>query len=309
LDLNQLRAFDALMRERHVTRAAFRLGIGQSSMSFLLGKLRELLQDELLIRTGSGLVPTERALELWPRVQEAIGVVERVFEQPAVFDPSLAKMTFRMIVVDYIDYMLLPRVARRLRQEAPGVSLHVLQTRPHQFGEMLAAGDLDLVLSYFPNPPDYLQARRLFSDRFVGMCATGHPVLQATLDPASFCALPHITIEPDSAQIYNVQINEALEPFGLQRDVRMVKPSFLTLPFILETTDMVASMPARLARRMSSMAQVSLFDIPLELPTFDVRMLWHPRTSNSAAHEWLRSLILSCASEDQALGRSPKERA
>lgn len=295
LDLALLRAFDTLMRERHVTRAADRLDIGQSSMSGMLAKLRELFQDELLIRAGQGLMPTERALALWPRVQEALAAMERLLQPPEGFDPAQASLAFRMIVVDYIDFVLMPVVMQRLRREAPGVKIHVLQTRPHQFGQMLATGDLDLALSYFPDPPDYLKARRLFGDRFVGVAAANHAAIGRPLDVAGFCALPHVTIEPDAAQIYNVQIDEALEPHGLRRHVQMVKPSFLALPFVLETSDMVSCIPARLAQRMQRMARIGIFGIPLDLPPFDVRMLWHPRTTHSPAHEWLRSLIADCA--------------
>jgi DNA-binding transcriptional LysR family regulator len=201
LDLALLRAFDTLMRERHVTRAADRLDMGQSSMSGMLARLRELFQDELLIRSGSGLMPTERALALWPRVQEALAALERVLEAPEGFDPASASLAFRMIVVDYIDFVLMPVVMQRLRREAPGIKIHVLQTRPHQFGQMLAMGDLDLALSYFPDPPDYLKSRRLFGDRFVGVAAAGHAVLGRPLATAAFCAQPHVTIETDAAQI------------------------------------------------------------------------------------------------------------
>jgi DNA-binding transcriptional LysR family regulator len=296
LDLNLLRAFDALLREKHVTRAAERLEINQSSMSVSLAKLRELLGDELLMRSGTGLMPTERALLLWPRVQDAIAALERVIEPPR-FDPESANHTFRLIVIDYIDLLMMPAVMHRIRAEAPGVKLHVLQTNPHHFGEMMAAGEVDLALTYFPNAPEYLKGRKLFSDRFLGLAASDHPVHGKELDVAAFCALPHVTIEPAAAQIYNVQIDAALEPHGMRRLVQMVKPSFLALPFMLESSDMVACVPARLARRMARMAAVAPFDIPLDLPLFDVRMLWHPRTQNSPAHEWLREVMLGCARE------------
>ncbi len=294
LDLNLLRAFDALMRERHVTRAGERLEMSQSSMSVSLAKLRDLLGDELLMRAGTGWMPTELALVLWPRVQEAIAALERLTE-PVRFDPATSTQVFRLIVIDYIDLLMMPSVMRRIRHEAPGVRVHMLQTNPHHFGEMMAAGELDLALTYFPNAPTYVKGRKLFSDRFLGLAARSHPVHGAALDVPSFCALPHVTIEPDASQIYNVQIDAALEPHGLRRRVQMIKPSFLALPFVLETSDMVASVPARLARRMSRMAEVEAFDLPLDLPLFDVRMVWHPRTDHSPAHEWLRELMLACA--------------
>ena len=295
VDLNLLLAFDALMRERHVTRAAERLDMSQSTMSVSLAKLRDLLGDEVLVRAGGQLVPTELALAMWPRVQEAVRALERAFEPAARFDPASAEDTFRLIVIDYLDFLLMPTVMRAIRERAPGIRLVILQPNPHHFGEMLAAGELDLAVSYFPSPPEYLKSRRLFGDRFVGLCGHGHPALMQELDVPAFCALPHVTIEPDASQIYNVQIDTALEPHGCRRNVRMVKPSFLALPFLVAQSDLVSCVPARLARRMTAMAPVALFDLPLELPTFDVRMLWHPRTDNSPAHDWLRALLVECA--------------
>lgn len=295
VDLGLLRAFDALMRECHVTRAAERLDMSQSSMSAALARLREVFKDKLLVRTGTGLAPTESALLLLPRVQDALAAIDRVTEPTGMFDPSQADLTFRLIVIDYIDLLLMPSVLQRLRREAPGVKVQFLQTNPRHFGEMLACGDLDLALTYFPNPPEFLKGRDLFSDRFVTLCSANHPVLQQSLDLPQFCALPHVTIEPDSSQIYNVQIDSALAPHGLRRKVQMIKPSFLALPFVLESSDMVACVPARLARRMKRMAAVDLFDIPLDLPRFDVRMLWHSRSQNSPAHAWFRELVLDCA--------------
>ena len=295
VDLGLLRAFDALIRECHVTRAAERLDMSQSSMSAALARLREVFKDKLLVRTGTGLAPTESALLLLPRVQDALAAIDRVTEPTGMFDPSQADLTFRLIVIDYIDLLLMPSVLQRLRREAPGVKVQFLQTNPRHFGEMLACGDLDLALTYFPNPPEFLKGRDLFSDRFVTLCSANHPVLQQSLDLPQFCALPHVTIEPDSSQIYNVQIDSALAPHGLRRKVQMIKPSFLALPFVLESSDMVACVPARLARRMKRMAAVDLFDIPLDLPRFDVRMLWHSRSQNSPAHAWFRELVLDCA--------------
>lgn len=295
LDLPLLRAYDALLRECHVTRAAERLEISQSSMSAALARLRDVFKDELLVRTGTGLAATEAALRLWPRVQEALSAIDRVTEPIGLFDPAQAELTFRLIVIDYIDLLLMPLVLQRLRREAPRIKVQFLQTNPRHFGEMLASGDLDLALTYFPNAPEYLKGRDLFSDRFVTLCSAQHPVLNESPDLAQFCALPHVTIEPDASQIYNVQIDSALAPHGLRRRVQMIKPSFLALPFVLESSDMVACVPTRLARRMKRMAAVDMFDIPLDLPTFKVRMLWHPRTQNSPAHAWFRELVLECA--------------
>ncbi|MFT4240861.1 MAG: LysR family transcriptional regulator [Acidovorax sp.] len=293
IDEQMLRAFDALMRERHVTRAADLLELSQPSMSALLAKLRAAFDDELLVRSGTTWSATEVALSIWPRVQAAIEALDRVNE-PTDFDPKTASFTFRVIAIDYIDMILIPIIMKRLREHAPDIALHVLQTNPHHFGEMMSAGELDLTLSYYPDPPNYLLSRRLFSDRFLGLAAQTNPVHEKPLDAREFCALPHITIEPQGTQIYNVQIDTALEPFNCRRRIQMVKPTFLSVPFVLETSDLVTCVPARLARRMERMAAVKAFDVPIELPRFDVCMLWHPRTQNSPPHKWFRELIFDC---------------
>lgn len=295
LDLRMLYALEALVIERHVTRAAERLDVSQSTMSMLLAKLRHLLDDEILMRGGEHLMPTDRALQLLPRVRQAIETMEGVLAPDAAFDPARATCTFRIIVIDYIDILLIPAVSRRLRAEAPGVRLEVQLPAPHQYADMLAAGELDLVLTNNWPAPAALSHRSLFSDRFVALCAQGHPALMGDLDAAQFAALPHITIVPGTAQTYNLQIDAALAALGLRRQVRMVKPSFLALPFVLEASDMVACVPVRLARRLKHMAQVEMFDLPLELEAFDVRLMWHPRTAHSPPHAWFRKLICECA--------------
>ena len=295
LDLRMLYALEALVIERHVTRAAERLDISQSTMSMLLAKLRQLLDDEILMRGGEHLMPTERALQLLPRVRLAIETMERVLVPDAVFDPARASCTFRIIVIDYIDILLMPAVSRRLRADAPGVRLEVQLPNPHHYAEMLAAGELDLVLTNNWPAPAPLSHRRLFSDRFVALCAADHPALRGELDAAQFCALPHITIEPGTVQVYNAQIDAALQAMGLRRQVRMIKPSFLALPFVLEASDMVACVPVRLARRLKHMAKVEMFDIPLQLEAFDVRLMWHPRSEETPQNAWFRNLICECA--------------
>lgn len=299
VDLNLLIAFDALLRERHVTRAAERLNMSQSSMSVALAKLRDLFQDDLLTRAPGGMVSTERAESLWPRVRTAMAAIGEVFEPSAQFDPATSTATYRLIVIDYIDMILMPLVMQKIRALAPGVTVQVLQPNPRRFGGMLAAGELDLALTYFPDPPDFLKTRHLFDDRFVAICAKDHPVLALSrdghLDAQTFCALPHITIEPELAQVYNVLIDESLQPQGLRRDVRLIKSNFLSLASQIESTDLVASIPARLASHMKRLASIEVFEIPLDLSAFEVRMLWHPRTNGVASHEWLRSLILASA--------------
>ncbi len=296
LDLQLLRAFDALLHERHVTRAAERIGIGQSSMSLALARLRELLGDPLLVRSPGGWAPTEHACGLWPKVQDVLAAVDRLFE-PDRFEPGSSTQVFKMIVIDYVDMLLMPGLLRCLRRDAPKVRIHLLEPSPAAAAEMMANGALDLALTYYPSAPGHLKARRLFSDRFVGLAAKRHPVHRKKMDAAEFCDLAHITIEPNGAQFYNTSIDQALAALGLQRNVQMIRQTFLALAFTLEATDFVSCVPERLARELSRIAPLRAFDLPFDVPSFDVRMVWHPRTGHAPPHTWLRDLIASSVAE------------
>jgi DNA-binding transcriptional LysR family regulator len=292
LDLNLLVALDALLREAHVSRAAAGLDMSQSSMSLALSKLRAVFNDPLLVKGGAGLVLTARARELAPRVQEALRQLDSLLHDQEEFDPARARDTVTMIVTDYIDFVLVPALVKELALLAPHVMMRIVGPNPPRFGELFSSGAVDVSVSYFPNPPASLRVRPLFQDRLVGIARRGHPFLQGARDLESFCAASHVIIEPGEASIYNAAVDQALEAAGRSRQVALSKPTFLGVPFIVEQTDLLATMPEKVARGMTRFAQVEVFEPPLQLKPIDVVLLWHDRTHTNPVHRWVRELIV-----------------
>lgn len=305
LDLNLLVALNALLREAHVSRAAARLDMSQSSMSLALSKLRAVFNDPLLVKGGTGLVPTARARELQPRVQEALRSIDSLLQEQEAFEPAQARDTITMIVTDYIDFLVVPALVKELARLAPHVILRIVGPNPTRFGEIFSTGEVDVSVSYFPDPPASLRVRPLFQDRLVGMARPGHPFLHGPRDIDSFCAARHVIIEPGEASIYNAAVDEALLAAGRTRQVALSKPTFLAVPFIVADTDLLAVMPEKVARGMMKFADVVVFETPLELTPIDVVLLWHDRTHTNPVQRWFRELVIHVCAD---LGRFSSHR-
>lgn len=300
IDLNLIVALDALLREAHVSRAAARLEMSQSSMSLALSKLRAVFNDPLLVKGSAGLVLTAHARELAPRVEEALRHVDGLIHAQSDFDAKLARGTITLIVTDYIDFVLVPALTKTLSQLAPGVVLRVVGPNPRRFGEVFASGEVDVSVSYFPNPPASLRVRPLFTDRLVGVARRGHPFLADRTDLDAFCRHGHVTVEPGQATMYNATIEQQLEVHGLSRRIVLTKPTFLGVPFIVEETDLLAAVPERVARGFTRFTQTEIFELPLAVEPLDVMLLWHDRSHNHPLHRWFRERIIeACAASDR----------
>lgn len=291
--LKDLRCLDILLRECHVSRAAAHFGFSQPAMSMVLSRLRQVFGDPLLVRQGNRLQPTDFARALHGRVRDMIREMEALIGQRQVFDPTSSSRRFTLILTDYIDTILIPKLYARLEQSGARISLKIVGPNPLRIGDLFNEGQVDLTVSYFPRPPHNLVTRRAFSDRLVCMVRRGHPVLREPITIDQFCALDHVAIEPAEATMYRMVLDDALFALGKARHITVSKPDFSGVPVLLEASDVVATMPARLARVYQQRFDLVAFDPPLELPLLDIRMMWHRSTQDSAPHKWLRDQLLS----------------
>jgi DNA-binding transcriptional LysR family regulator len=297
LDLNLLVALDALLREKHVSRAAAGLDMSQSSMSLALSKLRALFDDPLLVKGGSGLVLTARAEDLAPRVEDTLRQIDSLMNVRAAFNPALARDTITLIVTDYIDFVVVPELIRRMAVVAPNVILRIVGPNPRRIGEVFSSGEVDVAISYFPDPPGSLRVRPLFHERMVGVARRGHPLLAGAMDLDAFCAAGHVTVEPGAATMYNAVLDSHLERAGRSRRVMLSKPTFLGVPFIVEQTDLLAMLPERVVQRFVGMLAIETFEPPLPLEPFDIVLMWHDRSHTNPLHRWFRQLAIELCAE------------
>jgi DNA-binding transcriptional LysR family regulator len=290
LDLNLLKAFDALMDERSVTRAAQRLALTQPAVSGMLGRLREAFGDPLFVRASRGVVPTARAEALAPAVRQVLLEVAALL-QPLQFDPATAALTMTVAATDYaLRAVVLPWLTA-LRAQAPGVRIAVQPIDDTRIGAQLERGDIDLALTTPQAAPPELHARTLFDEHYVCVARHDHPALAGgpcTLD--TFCAQDHALVSY-GGPAFEGATDHALAALGRQRRVVASVGSFLMLPELLRRTDLIAVAPSRLVADERGLGRCTP---PLDVPGFSKIAVWHERRHRDAGQRWVRELLFGC---------------
>jgi DNA-binding transcriptional LysR family regulator len=297
LDLNLLVALRALIAERHVTRAAARVHLTQPAMSHTLARLRSVLGDPLLVRTRSGMMLTPRAQELAEPLERLLADVSKLLAPAKRFDPAQSTRTFRVATTDYVELVLMPAVLARIWREAPNVNVH-LRTLVGRGGEDLDDDKVDVLLG----PVGMIGARRgsiltqkLLMERFVCVVRERNPSVGKRLTLEQFLALPHALITPrgDTGGI----VDTALAKLGKRRRVAVEVPHFLVAPFLVEQTDVVLTLAERVARALAPSVRLRVLAPPpeLELPGFDISLVWHERHRADPALAWFRNVVATVA--------------
>jgi DNA-binding transcriptional LysR family regulator len=293
-DLNLLVAFDLLMQEQNVSRAADRMFVSQSAMSHILQRLRQQLDDPLLVKTPSGMMPTDRALALIGPVKAILRDIRRLISTREEFDPAKSVRRFVIAATDYMDLLVIPALVERIARYAPGIDIHVKQTETPFPERELEYNDLDVVLGFetILKPPAYMTVEELFDDRMACLVRRNHPANRGerlTLD--EYVSKKHMLISRTGTRIG--LIDAWLAEKGLERRITLIVPHFLSAPFIVAKTDMLLSLPERIAEKFVGLAPLSVLSVPFDLPAYDLVMVWHPLRETDPAHRWLRDEILA----------------
>jgi len=297
-DLNLLVVLEALWAERHVGRAAERLNLSQSATSHALSRLRTAFADQLFIRNPRGMAPTPLAIELMPRVAAALESVRFVASPRGPFDPSRLQATLCVAATDHAVLTVIAPVLDRIQAAAPHV---VLKLRPADIESalrMLDAGELDIVLGSgsFAQIPQRFDCQLVHKERFVGIARKGHPALvkrgkKLRMELDDFVRLPHILVSPRGDT--RGAVDDALEGLGHTREVSVTCPSFLAVPFLVGASQSIAVVAERVALQMQEAAQLSLFELPLTLPTWEVLVIRARGRANEPAIEWITNLLIA----------------
>lgn len=295
IDLNLLVAFEALMRERHVSRAADSMFITQSAMSHMLNRLRRLLDDPLFVRGTGGMIPTARAVELIEPVRKVLRDIEVIVAGRSQFDAVAAKHRYAIGANDYFECLVLPGLMKELQERAPGVDVYIGQPDIGGLDGKLASGDIDIALGFeaVMQLPAHLHRMPLFQDRMACMVRRDHPHVGDELSFAQFVDMKHMLISSSGKE--TGIIDEVLASRGLQRRIGLILTHFLPAPHVVATTDVVLSLPLRLGRRFAAEAPLKVVAVPIELPLYDVVMVWHPIRDKDPAVRWLRDQITRMA--------------
>lgn len=289
LDLNLLRVFDAVHRRRNVSRAASELGMTQSATSNALRRLREMLGDPLFVRERYGVLPTPVAEQLHPFVQDALGTVARGLERIARFDPASVVRTFAIIMTDIAEAVILPRMVEAFRTAAPGVSVRAVNLAIDETPAALRSGEADIAIGFLPDFDGRFFQRHLFDTDYICIAAPDNPITRSALTLEGFRQARHAVAEARGTGHHVVE--QTLERLGIERRIGARVPHFLSIPFVVGASDLIATIPRALGMTMLHGPPVSLLAHPVALPTIDVRLLWHERFHEDPANRWLRQQI------------------
>ena len=291
-DLNLLVAFDALLEERSVTRAAERLNVTQSAMSASLKRLREALQDPILLQHGKAMVPTPHALALAPDVSGAIANLQKPdFRRHWIRSAAIVERRFKIAASDYITTVLLVPLLRALEEEAPGLRLDI--TLPaDDTSARLAKGDYDLTLTPEEFVDPHHPTQLLFEERHVVVGCARNPDLAGPMSSEQFTSTGQVAVRIDGR---NTFIENALDQLGLTRRVEVHAPSFIQMPWLLPGTRRIALMHERLARLMAPGLNLRILNPSFELPLMREVIQYHSSRAKDAGLSWLRTRLVAVA--------------
>ncbi len=290
-NLNLLVVFEAVLEEGNVTRAAGRVGVSQPAVSNALAQLRRLVGDRLFVRQGRRMVPTPRAEALALSVRPALEAIRSsLIEGP--FDPAASTMTVRLATPDYTELMLLPAIENQLAEHAPSVAVQVQANRsmvqPGAF-EALRTGTCDLYINRIMGATPGLHREHLFDGDYACIVRADHPRVRGSIDIEAFMAERHLLIVPDHG--YTGPVDIALAEQGRQRHVALCLPRFAAAPLVVHDTDLIATVPSRMAHRFARLVQLAVLPCPVPLRPFQIEMVWSERTHQSPGFRWFRDLV------------------
>jgi DNA-binding transcriptional LysR family regulator len=292
VDLNLLKAFDALHSERAVTRAASRIGLSQPAMSHALSRLRGLFSDDLFVRTQSGMEPTARAREIAPLISAAIERIEAALNLGAGFDPATSHATFTAGMGEYAEVALVGRLAENFSREAPGAILRLLSMHGADAAEQLERGTIDVAIAHLRALPPTIETTLLFRDPFVVVARKSHPITQTPLTVEAYAAQNHVLVSPRGDT--SGALDRLLVDYGQRRRVSLLVATYLAVPAALAGSDLIATVPSRVARLIAAHAEIATLPLPIDHAA-TVSIAWHRRTASEPAQAWFRKLLVDAA--------------
>jgi DNA-binding transcriptional LysR family regulator len=290
LDLNLLRAFDAVLREGSVTAAAERLGLSQPAMSNALSRLRRLLGDPLFMRTPGGMRPTPFAQQFAAPVQQALDLIRAGFSQQAGFDPKTSDRIFRLQLTDVGEIVFLPPLLERLERDAPLVRVETQHLPQDEVSDALASGEADLAVGFLPELSHGVVQKRLFRDRYVCLVRADHPKIGSRLTLAQFLAATHVLVSARGSA--HEIVEQTLRNQGLVRRIALRVPHFSVVPMILARTDHMVIVPEGLVAAIAPFGRFKSLKPPVHIPALDVKVHWHERFEQDPGTSWLRRVLV-----------------
>jgi DNA-binding transcriptional LysR family regulator len=289
-DLNLLRIFHRMMMDRKVSAAAEALGVTQPAISNALRRLRDLTGDDLFTRSSQGMQPTVFASQIAEPIGYALATIDGTLNQPSRFDPATARREFHLGLTDIGEVYLLPRLLKETSTSAPGVRFTTVRGSFASLREQMESGAIDLAVGLLPQLQGNFFHRRLMRQDYVLSMRREHPLAgKARFTLQDYIAQEHVVVVSHGTGHGNVDTLMARK--GIVRNVRLTVPHFMAVGQVLQTTDMVATLPKAFSRLVEQPFDLISLPHPAKLPTVNIDAYWHRRMHRDPANLWLRTLM------------------
>jgi DNA-binding transcriptional LysR family regulator len=295
IDLNLLVIFNQLLIDRRVSTTADKLGLSQPAVSNALKRLRTLLKDELFVRTARGMEPTPYALHLIEPIGYALSTLQNALNQRDSFDPATSERTFTLGVTDIGEIYFMPTLMAMLSNEAPNIKISTLRHNTGHLSDDIAAGNVDIAIGLLPSLTTGFFQRRLFKQRYVCLFRQGHPTARNPISLAQYKSLPHVGVT--STNTGHSEVDEWMTRKGISRDIHLHVPHFVAVGHILQSSDLIATVPERFAQKCSGPFQLETSPLPFKLPEIAINLFWHAKYNREPANMWLRQRIIELFSQ------------
>lgn len=289
-DLGLLVALDALLEQRNVTRAAETLNISQPAMSAQLARLRDLFGDPLLVASGRQMVPTSRAMALQERLRQNLEELSHLVRERQPFNPERSARVFKISAPDYLHLVATQPLLSEVSKNAPNVQISLLPFDPRSAWPMLENLETDALVVWKEGTPEEARAKKLYVEQRCLVQRKGHPRGRKKLDLDTLCSLDHAVIAKQAGMLQG-DIDEQLRKLGRKRRVVVSAPSILAMPALVANSNLVATIPRRLAELSTD--ELEIFELPLPKISYEILLSWHPRLQADPGHKWFRDLIVA----------------
>jgi len=290
-DLHQLRAFEVLLREHSLTRAARELNVTQPALSKTLAQLRRYFDDPLFVRIAGGMEPTPKALRLQSLVRDILDRAASLRSEHVVFDPRTSRRTFNFCVVDAGIIKLLPPLVTRLIAEAPNVRLRALQVDAQHLESALESGKLDFAMGSFGGLGKGIRRQPLWTERYVSVARKGHPRLTAQPSLRAFAAEKHVLVSTVGTGHAHQLTERAVEAAVPAENIVCRVPMFLAAAMVVKHTDAVATLPLSIASVLADDLDLTVIRPPFRLPKIEIFQYWHARFHREPGNQWIRAVF------------------
>ncbi len=295
IDLNLLVIFNQLLIDRRVSVAAEKLGLTQPATSNALKRLRAILKDELFVRTTRGMEPTPYALYLAEPVSYALGTLQGVLSQRDSFVPQTSQRTFALSITDIGEIYFMPTLIGALAKLAPNIKISTLRNNAANLRDEMESGSVDIAIGLIPSLKTGFFQRRLFKQKYVCMFRKDHPVAKKPISINQYKTLNHVGVT--SAHTGHAELDQLLERKGIHRNIALHVPHFVAVGHILQSSDLIATVPERFADKCQTPFGLTTSELPIKLPEIAINLFWHSKYNQEPGNIWLRDLIATLFSE------------